>query len=142
MNEIVNRLNELKNNFDLLDDWLDQYTYIVALAAIYPRRNFKIGENNIIKGCQSIAYLNCTTDSENNAHFDAYSDSLIIKGLLGLICDLFEDLNPNEVIEFQDDFLDSLGIKNNFTSNRTSGIRSAIKAMQSYCRENIKREDK
>lgn len=141
MDKLEERINNLKQTFELLDDWIDQYTYLVTIAPNYPRNDFEANDVTKIKGCQSVAYLNCITNDKGYVRFEVKSDSLIIQGLLGIIADCFTDLKAEEIVGFEGDFLEILGIKDNFTSTRTTGITSAILEMKKYSKMCLREGD-
>jgi cysteine desulfuration protein SufE len=55
-------------------------------------------------------------------HFQAESDSLIIKAIAGLLCALYSDCVPQEILAHNPSFLAPFGISQHLTPNRRNAL--------------------
>jgi cysteine desulfuration protein SufE len=67
----------------------------------------------------------------------ATSDTLIIRGILYIMQELFCGVPVEEIAQSDIDFLDELGIAEHFNDARQSGIASISAAVVSYCRQAV-----
>ncbi len=138
MTELKKRLSILKDTFDRLGDWMNKYSYIIAFASKFPYGKVARTDNNRIKGCQSMAWISVDLDENGKINCDVDSDSLIVLGILGLMVNAFNGLLPSEVVDFDCDFLELLGIKDKMVSTRVVGINKAVEVIKTYCRIQLK----
>ena len=54
--------------------------------------------------------------------FRSDSDSKIVRAVAGLICDVYSDQSPGDILSFGSAFLGELGIKQLLTQNRQNGL--------------------
>lgn len=79
------RQDEIVEEFELFDDWMDKYEYIIQLGKELPLIDAKYKtDENLIKGCQSKVWLH-TEMRDGLLHFSADSDALITKGLVSMV---------------------------------------------------------
>lgn len=123
---------EIIDEFEIFDDWMDKYALIIEegnklekLDDIYKT------PNNIIEGCQSRVWLQ--TDYENGKlHFRAESDAVIVKGLLALVLRVFSGRTPDEIIGTDLRFLKEVGLTEHLSPTRSNGLLSVIKQIRFY----------
>lgn len=123
---------EIIDEFEIFDDWMDKYALIIEegnklekLDDIYKT------PNNIIEGCQSRVWLQ--TDYENGKlHFRAESDAVIVKGLLALVLRVFSGRTPDEIIEADLRFLTEVGLTEHLSPTRSNGLLAVIKQIRFY----------
>ena len=107
--EINNIQNEIVEEFDIFDTWMDKYEYLIELGKSVPRiseENKK--EENIIKGCQSKVWLHAEKE-DGLVKFYADSDAIITKGIISLLIRTFSNQNPTDIINANTDFIDKIG---------------------------------
>ena len=119
MESAAQRLEGLKAEFAEFTDSFDRYSYLVELAGLLPlypdeRRN----EAHLVKGCQSHVWLSAY---ERDGLFGD-SDTLILKGLLLLLQDLFCGLPLRQASDLNLDLLSDLGLNESFPDQRQKGI--------------------
>ena len=87
---------ELIENFELFDDWEEKYEYIIDLGKKLPglADEFKT-EDNIIKGCQSLVWLNAKFE-DGNVVFEADSQAIIVKGLVNMLLQVLSNHSPKK----------------------------------------------
>lgn len=129
---IKNIQNEIVNEFDLFDTWMDKYEYLIELGKSIPLiSQDKKTNDNIIKGCQSKVWLYAEKDAEK-VKFYADSDAVITKGIISLLIRTFSNQKPNDIINANTDFIDKIGLRDHLSANRANGLNNMIKKIKYY----------
>ena len=129
---INERQKEIIEEFEMFEDWMDKYEYLISLGKELPiiKESKKI-EENIIKGCQSRVWL--AADLENSKiQFTADSDAIITKGIISLMIRVLTDSSPKEIMETELYFIDKVGLKEHLSPTRSNGLVSMVKQMKMY----------
>lgn len=123
---------EIIEEFDLFEDWMDKYNYIIELGKELPLIDEKYKtQQYLISGCQSQVWLH--GEYENGIiTFKADSDAIITKGIVNLLIRVLSGRTPQEVIDAPLAYLDNIGIKNHLSPTRSNGLNSMIKQMKMY----------
>ena len=132
-------IHELQNEYvqDLigLKDWFSQYEFLIELAgAMEVMDDEDKNEDTRLKGCQTNAWLAYEYD-DGKLYFQADSDALIVKGILGMLTDILSDRTPEEILNAELFVLQKSGIGANLTQGRANGIQSAIGRIHEIARE-------
>ena len=130
--KITSIQNEIVEEFDIFDSWMDKYEYLIELGKSVPVINpdNKI-EDNIIKGCQSKVWLHAEIDN-GFIKFYADSDAIITKGIISLLIRTFSDQKPKDIIDANLDFIDKIGLRQHLSPNRANGLNNMIKKIKFY----------
>jgi cysteine desulfuration protein SufE len=132
MKNIQEVQDEIAAEFEIFDDWMDRYNYLIELSRNMPLievRN-KINDN-LINGCQSKVWLNAEY-SGGRISFTADSDSLITKGIIALLIRVLSDRTPQEILNTDLNFIERIGLKQNLSPTRANGLLLMIKQMKLY----------
>lgn len=123
---------EIAAEFEVYDDWMDKYNYLIELSRDLPviDPKLKISEN-LINGCQSKVWLNAEY-LDGKVHFTADSDAIITKGIVSLLIRVLSDRTPGEIIHADLFFIDQIGLRQNLSPTRSNGLLSMIKQMKLY----------
>jgi len=82
LNEIQ---DEIIDDFELFDEWMDKYNYLIELGNLLEPLNPKHKNNEyLIEGCQSKVWLHAELDN-GKIKFTADSDAIITKGIVALL---------------------------------------------------------
>ena len=130
--KISNIQNEIVEEFDIFDTWMDKYEYLIELGKSVPKiseENKK--EENIIKGCQSKVWLHAE-NKEGLVRFYADSDAIITKGIISLLIRTFSNQKPEDIINASLDFIDDIGLRQHLSPNRANGLNNMIKKIKFY----------
>ena len=130
--KITNIQNEIVEEFDVFDTWMDKYEYLIELGKSVPKiseENKK--EENIIKGCQSKVWLHAKK-KEGLVRFYADSDAIITKGIISLLIRTFSNQKPEDIINASLDFIDDIGLRQHLSPNRANGLNNMIKKIKFY----------
>ncbi len=124
--------DEIIEEFQLFDDWEQKFEYLIEcgkeLEAIDEASKT---EENLVKGCQSKVWLTAKEDG-NNLEFDADSDAIISKGIVGLLIRILSGHPAQEIAEADLYAIDQIGLKDHLSPNRANGLASMVKKMKVY----------
>lgn len=124
--------DEISEEFEMYDDWMDKYNYLIELSkdlsVIDPKQ--KVNEN-LISGCQSRVWLYADY-KDGLIRYTADSDSLITKGIIALLIRVFSNRKPEEIMSADLFFIDRIGLKQNLSPTRSNGLLSMIKQIKLY----------
>ncbi len=132
MTRIEEREAELISEFEMFEDWMEKYEYIIDLGKELPPLNqeFKIVQN-LIKGCQSQVWLHAF-EEEGLIKFEADSDAFITKGLVALMIRVFSGSKPSEIVNSDLGFIQKIGLQEHLSPTRSNGLVSMVKQMKNY----------
>lgn len=136
MNKTIEEIeDEIVEEFSLFDEWMDKYEYIIELGKNLPSMDESLKtEDRKVSGCQSQVWLN--TKAENGiVLFEADSDAIITKGLVGLLVRVLSGQRPENVINANLGFIDKIGMKEHLSPNRANGLVAMIKHMKDNARK-------
>ena len=124
--------SQILYEFNLFDDWMDKYNYLIELGRSLPLidENYKT-DQYIITGCQSKVWLHASFE-EGKIIFTADSDAIITKGIVNLLIRVFSGHTPDEIIASNLEFIDQIGLKEHLSPTRSNGLTSMIKQMKLY----------
>ena len=126
------KLNEIKETFDLLDDWEDRYAYLIDLGRKLPEfPDIYRNDINLVKGCTSQVWMVLKTD---NCMLDiqADSDAHIVRGLIALVIVTYNEQAVSDVanIDMEQIFTD-LGLSDHLSPNRRNGFFAMVEKVKS-----------
>jgi cysteine desulfuration protein SufE len=113
--QLTAQLAALKNGQDRL-------ALLVARAKDRPTlaREFRVPEH-LLPGCLAKLWFTARFH-EQKCFFECDSDSLVVKAIAGLLCDLYSGATPAEIMAHSPDFLVPLGITQHLTPNRRNAL--------------------
>jgi cysteine desulfuration protein SufE len=125
-------INEILDNFSLLDEWDDRYRYIIELGrGLAPLPEGARTDSNKVQGCASQVWLQ-TNIRPNGPDgpaltFVGDSDAHIVRGLIAILFALYSEKTAKEILSL-DPFatFDKLGLREHLTPQRSNGLRSMV----------------
>jgi cysteine desulfuration protein SufE len=118
--------------FEVFEDWLDKYDYLISLSNDLPMIDPKFRTNEyMINGCQSKVWLNADL-KDGKIIFTADSDAIITKGIISLLIRVLSNRDPDEVMNSDLYFIDKIGLRENLSPTRANGLLAMIKKMKLY----------
>ena len=129
-------IDEIIENFTLLDQWDDRYRYVIELGrALPPLPENGHSEENKVRGCASQVWL-VTHVKPNGAagptlSFDGDSDAHIVRGLIAIVIALYSGKTAREILDIDAlDLFDRIGLREGLTPQRSNGLRSMIERIR------------
>ena len=123
---------EVLKEFDLFEDWMGKYEYIIELGKTLPMINNKHKtDNNLIKGCQSKVWLHAD-EQGGKIIYSADSDAIITKGIVAILIRVLSNQTAEEIVKADLAFIDEIGLKEQLSQTRANGLVSMIKEIKLY----------
>ena len=122
--------NEIIGEFEIFDDWMGKYEYLIELGKSLPMIDEKDRtDDKLIKGCQSRVWMHSELQN-GNVIFTADSDAIITKGMVALMVRVLSNHTPDEIINAKLDFINTIGLTQHLSPTRSNGLVSMIKQMK------------
>ena len=132
-------IDEIIENFDLLDEWDDRYRYLIELGReLAPLAEEAHNEDNKVRGCASQVWLETRVDRSSGRpvlHFLGDSDAHIVRGLVYLMLALYSGHSAQHIIETDPQpIFTKLGLDAHLTPQRSNGVRSMVERIKADAR--------
>jgi len=133
-------IDEIVENFSLLEDWDDRYRYVIELGrALAPLAPPDRNDANKVQGCASQVWLATSVAADGGAGpvltFAGDSDAHIVRGLIAILFALFSGKPAREILSTDALALfERLGLREHLTPQRSNGFRSMVDRMRSDAR--------
>ncbi len=133
-------IDEITENFALLDDWDDRYRYVIELGrALPPLPDAARTDVNKVQGCASQVWLQTTVrpDGEGGPvlSFLGDSDAHIVKGLIAILFALYSGKHAKEILALDAlGLFDQLALREHLTPQRSNGFRSMVERIRTEAR--------
>ena len=123
---------EIVEEFDMFEDWMEKYEYIIELGKNLPLIDDKHKtDNNLIKGCQSRVWLYADY-KDRKIIYSADSDAVITKGIVAILIRVLSNQTAEEIAKADLVFIDKIGFKKQLSQTRVNGLASMIKELKIY----------
>ena len=134
------KIDEIIENFALLEEWDDRYRYVIELGrGLNPLSEPDRSDANKVQGCASQVWLATKVHPNGPAGplltFTGDSDAHIVRGLIAILLTMFsgkparEILATNAIATFE-----RLGLREHLTPQRSNGFRSMVERIRSDAR--------
>lgn len=122
-------LQEIRDTFELFDDWEDKYRFLIELGKdLPPLAQEHRTDANLIRGCQSQVWL----VAEQNAASDQLdialdSDAHIVRGLSAVVLAALNQKSPGEILAFDiEGLFTDLDLLQHLSPTRGNGLRAMV----------------
>tara|TARA_B110000238_G_scaffold97803_1_gene106536 strand:+ start:6465 stop:6881 length:417 start_codon:yes stop_codon:yes gene_type:complete len=123
---------EIVEDFELFDDWMQKYEYLIDLGKeLAPIKEKYKTKDNLIKGCQSRVWLHAE-HTQGKIIFTADSDAIMTKGIVAILINVLSNQEPKDIATAKLDFINEIGLKEQLSATRANGLVSMIKKMKLY----------
>jgi cysteine desulfuration protein SufE len=133
-------IDEIIDNFSLLDDWDDRYRYLIELGRELPPLAAEAhNAANKVQGCASQVWLD-TRVRPNGAGgpvltFVGDSDAHIVRGLIAILFAIYSDRNAKDILATDAVALfEKMGLREHLTPQRSNGFRSMVERIHADAR--------
>ena len=136
-------IDEIKDNFALLDEWDDRYRYVIELGrTLAPMSEADHSPENKVQGCASQVWLARSQARASSGaeilHFVGDSDAHIVRGLIAILLALYSDQTPQTILDTNAlAVFEELGLGEHLTPQRSNGFRSMVERIRRDAREAV-----
>jgi cysteine desulfuration protein SufE len=130
-------IQEIIDNFSVLDDWDDRYRYLIELGReLPPLSEAAHSDVNKVQGCASQVWLD-TSVRPNGAGgpvltFAGDSDAHIVRGLIAVLFATYSGKSATDILSTDALALFAkLGLREHLTPQRSNGFRSMVERIRS-----------
>jgi cysteine desulfuration protein SufE len=129
-------IDDIIENFALLDQWDDRYRYVIELGrTLPPMPESAHNDANKVQGCASQVWLITHVKPDGTAgptlSFKGDSDAHIVRGLIAILLALYSGKSAREILEIDALALfDRISLRENLTPQRSNGLRSMIERIR------------
>ena len=125
---IEERAQDIRDEFDFLDDWEARYSHIIDLGkANPPLKADERTEETRVRGCASQVWMVTENDSGDRLNVRAESDAMIVSGLIALLIRLYSGSTRMEILDFDTQLLlEDIGVSGALTAQRSNGLASMV----------------
>lgn len=132
MSTVLERTARIRERFQRLPDWEERYKELVRVGKTMPAYPEEFREEKFkVRGCQSQVWLHPSL-VEGRIRLAADSDALLVKGIIGLLLEAYDNGTPAEILAEKGEFLKDVGITEHLSMNRSNGLSSMLKQIQMY----------
>lgn len=108
----------------------DRYKYLIDMGKQLQNMDASFEtEENRIHGCQSQVWIHIE-EKDGRLFMEAKSDAAIVSGLIALLLKIYHGRTPQEVSTAPLDFLGKIGLLQQLSPNRSTGLYHMIKRIQ------------
>jgi len=129
-------IDEILENFALLDEWDDRYRYVIELGrTLAPLADSAHTDENKVQGCASQVWLLTRVKPNGSGgpvlSFEGDSDAHIVRGLIAILFALYSGKSAREILATDALALfDRIGLRENLTPQRSNGLRSMVERIR------------
>src|SRR5271154_386241 len=136
-------IGDIRENFELLDDWDDRYRYVIELGRMLePMPEAEHSATNKVQGCASQVWLSKRIErseaGEALLKYRGDSDAHIVRGLIAILLTLFSGHTPQQILATDAiAIFDEFGFREHLTPQRSNGLRAMVERIRADAREAV-----
>jgi cysteine desulfuration protein SufE len=123
------QIDEIIDNFSVLDDWEDRYRHLIDLGRrLEPLEEAERNPATKVRGCASQVWLISKAEGqgpETILTFRGDSDAHIVRGLIAVLFALYSGKPARQILAIDEKAVfNRLGLNNHLTPQRSNGLAS------------------
>ncbi len=134
-------IDEIRDNFALLEEWDDRYRYVIELGrTLDPMPEAEHSSANKVQGCVSQVWLSKQLDRSDAGKpllkYLGDSDAHIVRGLIAILLTLYSGQTPQQILSTDAvAVFDEFGFRDHLTPQRSNGLRAMVERIRADARE-------
>jgi len=136
-------IDDIRENFELLDDWDDRYRYVIELGrTLDPMPQAEHSPANKVQGCASQVWLSKRIErngpGEPVLKYRGDSDAHIVRGLIAILLTLYSGHTPQQILSTDAvAVFDEFGFREHLTPQRSNGLRAMVERIRADARATL-----
>ena len=133
-------IDDIRENFALLDDWDDRYRYVIELGrTLDPMPEAEHSAANKVQGCASQVWLSKRVEPDGTGErllkYRGDSDAHIVRGLISILLTLYSGHTPQQILSTDAiAVFDEFGFREHLTPQRSNGLRAMVERIRADAR--------
>lgn len=128
-------IEDIEENFALLEDWDDRYRYVIELGRqLPPMTETDRSDGNKVQGCTSQVWLAVRIEGAGESailRFSGDSDAHIVRGLVAILFAMVSGKTAKTILAADPIALfERLGLREHLTPQRSNGFRSMVERIR------------
>ena len=133
-------LQQIIDDFGVIDDWDERYRYIIDLGRKMPPFPDALRTTDVkVRGCASQVWLVAKRERDAQGRdvlaFIGDSDAMIVRGLIAILLRLYSSKTPQEILNVDaKKVLGGLGLDTHLSQQRSNGLFSMVERIRADAR--------
>jgi cysteine desulfuration protein SufE len=133
-------IDDIRENFELLEDWDDRYRYVIELGrTLEPMPEAEHSAANKVQGCASQVWLSKKIErdpaGEALLKYLGDSDAHIVRGLIAILLTLYSGHTPQQILSTDAiEIFNEFGFREHLTPQRSNGLRAMVERIRADAR--------
>src|ERR1700742_4857959 len=136
-------IDEIRENFELLEDWDDRYRYVIELGrTLDPLPEAEHNAANKVQGCVSQVWLSKNVERNGDGKallkYRGDSDAHIVRGLIAILLTLYSGRTAQQILATDAvAVFNEFGFREHLTPQRSNGLRAMVERIRADARETV-----
>ena len=135
-------IDDIRDNFELLDEWDDRYRYVIELGrTLEPMSEAEHSSQNKVQGCASQVWLSKRVErdgSEPVLNYLGDSDAHIVRGLIAILLTLYSGQTPKHILATDAvAVFNEFGFRDHLTPQRSNGLRAMVERIRADAHDTV-----
>jgi cysteine desulfuration protein SufE len=133
-------IDDIRENFELLEDWDDRYRYVIELGrTLEPMPEAEHSAANKVQGCASQVWLSKKVERDTTGEallkYLGDSDAHIVRGLIAILLTLYSGHTPQQILSTDAiAVFNEFGFREHLTPQRSNGLRAMVERIRADAR--------
>ncbi len=128
---VAEKQEALIGDFMIIEDVQERLAAVVSRSASQHLPEAEKIEANLVKGCVSRVWLDCQCLA-GQCQYRADADSPMVKGLVCLLCEVYDGGQPAEIVSTEPELWVRLGFQKNLSPTRLNGLAAVRQQIQAF----------
>lgn len=134
---VAEKEKHLTERLSLIEDPQERLAALMSRAKKWPQpAPDQLVDANRVLGCQSRVWL-VPTMSEGTCHFLMDCEAPMVKGLVALMCEVFDGGTPADIAATETRIFETLGFTRMVTPTRLNGIAAVRSRIREFATQNV-----
>jgi cysteine desulfuration protein SufE len=129
---LADKQQQLIGRLAIIEDPQERLAALMSRAKKWPAPQ-PMDDTLLVPGCQSRVWLQCTVE-DGVCRFRMECDAPMVKGLVALMCELYDGAPPPEVAAVEPEWVEKLGFHRMITPTRLNGLAAVRGRIREFAR--------
>jgi cysteine desulfuration protein SufE len=132
---VADQQRALVARLSIIEDPQERLAALMSRAKKWPKPA-ELSDEQRVHGCQSRVWL-APTVQDGVCHFPMECDAPMVKGLVALLCEVYDGATPSDVLAVEPTIFDDLGFTRMVTPTRLNGLAAVRARIREFAAANV-----